>query len=148
MDKNYSYRLASWPLLRPSTKRFRTPFGVSLVPIYALGTLIEQREVKDCQFATWHCIIIRRWCICRCGLGAVLVLTRKSGPKTTYKLIHTWQTKRGRLSSLSTGTFEIAWSRAGRSLFTPAGLNCERRIISQVERHCNSCEVNSKTPKV
>ena len=51
---NYSYKLASRPLLlRPSTKRFLTPLGVSSVPIYALGPLTEQCKVKECRFAMW-----------------------------------------------------------------------------------------------
>ena len=47
---NYSYKLASPPLLRPSIKRFRTPLGVSSVPIYALGPLTEQRGQRSVPF--------------------------------------------------------------------------------------------------
>ena len=71
LGNELSYKLASQPiLLRPSTKQFRTSLGVFSVPIYALGLLTEQREVKECRFATWRYIIIRRGCGCQCGLGA------------------------------------------------------------------------------
>ena len=48
---NYSYKLALRPLLlRHSTKRFRTPLGISSVPIYALGPLTEQRGQRSVPF--------------------------------------------------------------------------------------------------